>query len=362
MRNLGLMALVACLNLTVWSRGYELGIRAWDAALPPQEIKAEVFSPFAFEMDCVVLAEASDTIARAGIAETIGVLREFPEVYGPILSCFADQSGTNQFRCLTTRAFCLADPRAATPDFRERLMSVYESVIARKYPPLGAEAWLKAKLDGEAEAFSLSLEDARGEGEVFRDLVSVTARPQEAFWLLGTSRMTGVTEVERYTAEKYVTYRLALKGGAFLYLIEPQAEATLSDVRHALRPAKIENVILEPTLEGDSRLTRIKARLTLPVLDMISSISILEAFRVTKIPTGEFKYLGSRLGIRNMVQFCRFRLEPSVQKPEGIVTANESFVFSRPFIFFVHHPATASMPVVGCYQPSTAVKEVPKAP
>lgn len=377
MNNAKLLLLLAAVAAAPFARARSLGtgVEAFNRTCRPGATVPAVFSPVSFELDCVLFAEAGDTIVRAGIAESIGVLTEFDQTFRPVLRHFAETAPTNGFRFVSARAFCLSDIRRASRVYRNRIWDLYGAGVCRRNPPAGAEAFLRAKMDGDMERFSVTDSQASSSRQLFFDLVSVAVAPRDVFpsatvasrpFAGGATRvpmMTGTVRHGRHRNKLYTLVRLPLKDGASFYAVLPNEGHTLDEVRARFNPVRFEEMLLEPEMLGLPDTGTFLSKVTLPVVDMVAENDLNPALAAFKVPVNGLARLGPDTpGGRVARQRVRFRLGPNDVPPaapkgnsaddaryEALPPTAGEIVFDRPFLWFVHHPATATLPVMGVY-------------
>lgn len=347
--------------------GRTIGFNAdsFNRAIPGNYSKNAVFSPYAFEFDAVILADASDPITRANVAETLGVLAELDGVYVPL---YKDRP----FIC--AKAFCVPEPSKVSPVLRKVLQDNYDTSVLRTFPTKGAEAWLKAAVDGEMEDFQIFSKVAHKERFAFFDLVSARFDFEEPFPTANTREFnfeTATGEKKRvemmidariadtWETSRFSVLRLPMKGGNMFYAIMPKGESTLSDIRRAISSERIDIMLSIMSSVTESGVSRGPVAIALPKMDIVSSFDIGSALRYFRFPSSKLAAIDGDMPSSQLLQRTRFRLdengasEPLEKKlAENEVRIDKStkrMFFTSPFIFFVYNQETASMPVAGQY-------------
>lgn len=359
-------ALVLMFALTA-NAGRTVGFSAdsFNRVIPNNYAKNAVFSPFSFEFDAVLFANASDPITRANVAETLGVLAELDGVYVPLYT-------NRQF--VAARAFCVPEPKKVSPVFRKALQDNYDASVLQLFPKTGAEAWLKAALDGEMEHFEIPNKIAVKDRFSYFDLVSLKFDFEEPFPTDNTREMIFTTSgeekkripmmvdarvVDSWETSRFTAIRLPMKGGNMFYAIKPKGDATLADVRRAVSSDRIDILLSIMGSVTESGVSRSPAALAIPKLDVTSSLELSSAMRYFRFPSTKLQALGGELPSATIRQSARFKLdengasEPLQKKaPEAEVRIDKNskrLFFNTPFIFFVYNQELASLLVAGQY-------------
>lgn len=362
-----------CVACAAPARQIGLGIDAFNRAVPPGADKTSVFSPLAFEIDCVLFAEASDTIVRGDIADAIGVLTEFDATYAPILGAFGASSASNGLSWASARLFCMSDLSAVSRVYRNRAWAFCDAGLCAWKGRVGGEAFLRTKLDGAMESFSLGDDDGYVDFR-FHDVNALTVSPAAGFSprtvAPGVFRapsgdrtlpmMTGETVCGLHANRNYSLVRLPLAGGAVFCALLPAEGRTLDDVRSKFNAVRIGEILVEPDMLGVSGTGTFRSRLTLPVIDVTASCDLTAPLAGCKVSLGNLPLLGVKASPHPNVarQSVRFRLAPeagragasaAVRETDASVPVARPVALDRPFLWFVHHPATASILAVGVY-------------
>lgn len=338
---------------------------SFNRVIPSNYAKNAVFSPLSFEFDAVLFADASDPITRANVAETLGVLAELDGVYVPL---YTDR----QF--IAAKAFCVPEPKKVSPVFRKALQDNYDAAVLQLFPKVGAEAWLKATMDGEMEQFEIPNKVAVKDRFAYFDLVSLKFDFEEPFPTDNTREMifttagnekkripmmTDARVVDSWETSRFTAIRLPMKNGNMFYAIKPKGESTLADVRRAVSSERIDILLSIMGSVTESGVSRSPAALAIPKMDLLSSLELSPAMRYFRFPSTKLQALGGDLPSATIRQYARFQLdengasEPLEKKaPENEVRIDKNskrLFFNTPFIFFVYNQEMASLLVAGQY-------------
>lgn len=341
------------------------GADSFNRVVPNNYAKNAVFSPLSFEFDAVLMADASDPITRANVAETLGVLVELDGYYVPLYT-------NRQFVC--AKAFCVPEPKKVSPIFRKALQDNYDASVLQLFPKLGAEAWLKAAVDGEMESFSIADKIAVKDRFAFFDLVSMRFDFEEQFPTDNTREMSFVTDsgekkrvpmmvdarvVDIWETSRFSAMRLPMKEGNMFYAIKPKGETTLSDVRRTISSERIDVILSIMGSVTESGVSHLPSVIAIPKMDIASSFDLSSALRYFRFPSSKLAALGGDMSASAIRQHVRFRLdengasEPLQKKaPEKEVRIDKNtkrLFLNSPFIFFIYNQETASILVAGQY-------------
>lgn len=354
------LALVANAGRTV---GF--GADSFCRVLPNSYAKNAVFSPLSFEFDAVLLADASDPITRANVAEKLGVLAELDGVYIPLYA-------NRQF--VSTKAFCVPEPKKLSPVFRKALQDNYDATVLQIFPKTGAEAWLKASMDGEMEGFEIPDRIAVKDKFAFFDLVSMRFDFEEPFPTDNTREMAFTTIdgekkrvpmiidariVDTWETSRFTAMRLPMKGGNMFYAIKPKGEASLVDIKRAVSSERIDIILSIMGSITETGVSRTPVALAIPKMDIVSSFDLSPTLRYFRFPSSKLESLGGNMTSSAILQHIRFVLdengasEPiekkSPDKEVRIDKSSKRLFYNSPFIFFVYNQETASLLVAGQY-------------
>lgn len=346
-------------------RSLKPGIDAFNASVPTNSAETVAFSPFSFELDCCVFAEALDPIGRANVSEKLSVMSDFTTAYYPILDTFEEMATSNNLVFLSARTLGVNEISRVNAEFKRRLFELkMNSSISLPCPHKGAERWIKAKLDGRMEDFAMPLGKSNHYQYQLVDaaVVSVALLPDAD---CGTSEgnfrkddgelvkipfLTFRARVDYLkTAEKTII-RIPLRGGAFLYVMMPEGEASLTDIRNAITGSSIHPLTLEPFDPGLRGTGKGVCEISIPKMDFISTVDFEKGMEALGIPQQDILYLYPDLRLRSAHQAVRFILNegnvPQDNK-EVVGTATFKTSFNRPFLFFVYFPEVNVITVIG---------------
>lgn len=350
--------------------GFE--IDAFNMACSPSNRAGVVFSPLSFEIDGIVFAEASDTITRANVSESIGILSGFEGVYSPLIESFDGR--TNGLSVIMARAFCVPDLRYVQPAISQYIQRLYRAETCCTLPKNGTESWFKAAMDGEMEDFVVPSEAASLKHYAFHDAVSVGCEWLEPFPTNNSRRlqfmawdgsvverdfMVDLREMDVCDTSIYTAVRIPLRDECEFVAVLPQSGFSLLDVRATFSRNTIDNLFNAFRSLTEGGVSHCPVAILLPKLDVASTVDLLDVMLKLKFPTKLPKMVGDATPsvIRQLVRFrlCEYGLdeEPLAEKPlEKQIRATATtrkIVFNRPFVFFVHHIPTATMPIAGVY-------------
>ena len=346
-------ALAACVAHAARHVGFEAD--AFNRVYPSAYAKDAVFSPLSFEIDCVAFAETMDTIAKAHVAETMGVLVDLEGVYGPLIEAFDVR--TNGFSLVSARAFCVPDMRDSLPAFRRQLQRSLRVETCNLLPKDGAEAWLKATMDGEMEDFELPVSAAVSERYSYYDLVSVKASFLEPLPGDGTRRMqfrrADGTSAEMDFAcgacgatvredRDYSLVRIPLRGESVFFALIPKGKAGLADVKPEISSLEIDR-LLSVSSGGTP------VRVAIPPVSISSRFEFSQVLRYYRFQySGLVRIAGARPP-REIVQEAKFSLAATDEAAKPVEASADApeIAFDKPFVFFVYHEATGTMPIAG---------------
>lgn len=345
---------------------------AFNRAYPASLARTAIFSPASFEIDCALIAESLETIPKANVSETMGIVLDFESTFRPVLEALSVR--TNGLSVVTARGFCLPELKEVSPQFRQYLEEVYGTEVLPYFPREGAENWFRATMDGEMEDFSLPLGSLNLNRYSLYDLVSVSAewqdpfptantrempfRPDDTTNVIMVSCMSDVRRADTWENDDYTLLKLPLKGDAYFYAMLPKAGGDLSPARQDLSSLEIDRILSVTKSVTEKGVAHGSCAIVLPKFDLRSRTSFSSILTYFRIPSkGLVRVAGSRPAHEH-VQHVRFRLAehgryetPVLRKaPDEVVpidATTKKLVFNRPFLFFVYHESTATVLLAG---------------
>lgn len=363
-------ALVAAEALAVRHVGIEAD--ALNRVYPASFRKSFVFSPVSFELDCVLIAESLDTIPKANVASMMGVVIDFPSAYRPVVEALGAE--TNGLACTSARGFCVPDIRAADANFRTLVQREYGAEVMRLHPKAGAEAWFKATMDGEMEEFEIPVAVSVSDRFSFYDLLSVRAAWEEPFPPSNTkvrpfrvdgasntvdvAFMSDVRVADTLEMNGYTILSLPLKGGSAFFAMLPKDGYALSDIKMFFNSVEIDGVLSMLTPGSPVPVVRGPCAIDIPRIELFSRTSLSGALRYFHVPTTGLRGAAGDAPGGEFVQYAKFsivecgrgeRLPADGIRKAPIPASAEvrRMALDRPFLFFVYHPATATILVAG---------------
>ena len=365
-----LAALAAAEVSAVRHVGFETD--AFNKTYPASNRGTFVFSPASFEVDCVLVAESLDVIPKADISAMMGVVIDFPSAYIPVLEGLGNR--TNGFSFISARGFCVPDIRKASVATRLALQRDYGAEVMRLMPKEGAEAWFKTMLDGEMGDFSISPSVSASDRFSFYDLVSFSVaweepfppenavqlpfRPDGATNDVEVAAISDVRVADVWETKEYSLLMLPLKGGSTFFGFLPKEGFSISDARVDITSLEIDGLLSLVGAGPERGVRRGPCRIVIPRLEISSRTDFTGAFRYFRIPTAGLHSVAGEASGREFVQFAKFSLancapgEKPVPREDGdgaspAQAEARNMVFNRPFVFFVYHSGTATIPVAG---------------
>jgi len=349
------------------------GADAFNRAIAASARGNAVFSPYSFEIGCVALSDAFDPITKAHFAETIGVLSDFEGVYGPIMARIRGSSATNRFSVVTAKALCLPDVRMASVPYRRDLQKIFSIEVCPGIPSKGAECWLRSAMDGEMEDFDIPLGTVSRTAYAAYDLVSVRFSWLEPFATNDTRKiqfrredgtsvtvdaMCDIRRADIWTNRRFSMIRLPLADDAWFFALRPAEGLSVADIRAEFSSEKVDDLLSVMKSVTISGVTHDPAVIAIPKMDITSELDLTGAFSYFKFPLKGFQRIDSSIRPAAVRQRVKFRLdeqgldpEPLAEKPaESVIRADSDtrrFTLTSPFLFFVYHEPTGSIPVAG---------------
>ena len=340
------------------------GIEAFNACVPAESENGVAFSPFAFELDCCMFAEALDPVGRANVSEKLAVMSDFAAAYDPVIDTLQAMPPTNRIFFSSARTIGVMDIPKVNAEFKRRLFQMRTNAsISRLWPARGAERWFQAMLDGWMEDFVMPVGKIGNEEYTVVDATVVAAQTLD-----NADATTSDAKFKKSSggdvkipflkfrakadfvrdAEKVVV-RIPLRGDAFLYVLMPRGKTTLADVRRSITGETIIMRTLEPLDATQKGYGSGVCEVSIPKLDTFTTTETENGFAALKIQAKEILYLYPALLHRTAYQVVRFILDAGEvpEKPDVLPAATEKLTFDRPFVFFVYHPGKNFIPVVG---------------
>lgn len=331
-----------------------------------------VFSPISFEFDCVVLSEAFGALTRAKYAETMGVLNGLENVYQPIYERLSSATD-HQFSFLTARGFCVPDERKAHPAYRSWMQRTFSAEAFSKDFLKGAECWFRARMDGEMEDFAFSDRFTSEGFYTYYDLVSVRFSWREPFPTNNTKTINFRLEDGSTTAipamcdlrladvwvrKNHTVLRLPISDESWIFFLLPKEGLAIRDIRGEVTSTTLLDLTGGIKAITEPGITHGAASIVIPKMDIRMESDIRPALSYFGFPVVDMERMESGIRPKLMRQCVRFRLDeqgldkdPLAEKPLEEVVASlpdtPRVILNRPFLFFVYHEPTQSIPVVG---------------
>lgn len=371
---LALLSLLACPAVAGRTPGFSMS--AFNTVVP-SSARSAVFSPFAFELDCAMISEAFGPIEKAAYVEALGALVGCEGVYRPISERYA-ASATNGLSQVSARAFLVSSLGLITPKYRAFVQSEYHAGVCPVRPAaVGAESFLRAKMDGVMEDFRIPAGLSPSKGAAFIDLESTSCRwvvpfPESSvrasvFTAAGGARtevamMSGCRDADIWNADRFSMLRMPMADGAFFFAVLPEEGVPLDSVRGAFAAEKFDSSIAVFGAVADPSVFHGRVEVSLPRFTLDTSVDLRPAFLAFGLPLGGFKEIaiGADVTLSGVCQRTRFSLDGrgsedlSAERKAfdgGIAGGRETrkFVCDRPFLFFVYHEPTRTVPVAGIF-------------
>jgi hypothetical protein len=349
------------------------GADAFNRAVSVAAKGTVVFSPLSFELDSVALSDAFDPIVKAHFAEQLGVLSDFEGVYGQIIGRLRAGAESNRFSFASARAMCLPDVRMSSVAYRRDIQRLYSAEICAATPKEGAEYWLKNMMDGDMEDFSIPMGAVTRDKYAYYDLASVRFSWQEPFPTSNSRKIPFVLDdgsrcevdamcdlraADLWENRRFTLLRLPLADGAWFYAMIPAGGMSLRDMRAEFSSAKIDDLLSVMRSVSITGVSHGPVAIAIPKMDVMSTVDLVGVFSYFRFPLKGFSRMDGDIRPALVRQTVRFRLdeqgldpEPLAEKPaEAIVHADagtKRLVLNRPFLFFVYHEPSGTMPIAG---------------
>jgi len=348
------------------------GLDAFNRSISAATRGNAVFSPFSFEVDSVVFSEAFDALTRAKYAEAMGVLNGLESVYQPIYEDLATQNGRGLLY-LHARAFCVSDERKTHPAYRRWMQKTFSTEMFSVDFRKGAECWFRSCLDGEMEDFTLP-EKVSSEGcYSFYDLVSFhcewkdpfpTNNTREIKFQLadGTSRvlpgMCDLRLADCWVRNNVSILRLPMADSAWFFAILPREGLSVRDIRGELSSSTIVSIVKGIQSVTEDGVLHAAVAVVIPKMDIVTESDLKLPFAYFGFPMTEMERMEKDIRPKFVRQRTRFHLDEKGnggcvigEKPsDQVIRASHDtvrFILNRPFLFFVHHERTSTIPVAG---------------
>lgn len=349
------------------------GADSFNRAISAAAKGTAVFSPLSFELDSIALSDAFDPITKSHFAETVGVLSDFEGTYGYMLGRLRAGAESNRFSFVSARAICLPDVRMASVAYRRDVQSLYSVAICGAIPKYGAESWLRSMLDGDMEDFDMPLGAVSADKYAFYDLASVKFSWLEPFPTANTREMHFVREdgsrcdvtamcdlrvADLWQNRRFSMIRLPLADGAWFYAIMPNGDLTVGDIRPEISSVKIDDILSVMNSVTITGVSHEPVAVAIPKMDVTTTVDLTGVFGYFRFPLKGFSRMDATMRPSQVKQCVRFRLdeqgldaEPLVEKSEENIVhggaSTKRFILNKPFVFFVYHEPTGTMPIAG---------------
>ena len=342
----------------------------------PGSVKTAVFSPLAYELDCAVISEAFGPLEKAKFVEALGALVGYEHIYKPIRDRY-EAARTNDFSLVSARAFLTPSLRMISAKYRSSMQSEYDAHACPFKPvPDGAESFLKTAMDGKMEDYRVPQAALDSKRVSFVDLEAFRAHWAEAFPTANTRKlaftagdgkkseieaMTDLRIAETWTTPRFTMLRLPMTDSSFFYAVLPAAGEKLDTIRGEFAGEKFNTALVMLRSVTETGVAKGPVAVVLPKFSLCSTVDLAPAFRAEGLPIGAFKEISMGDGaLETVEQRVRFTLDESGpggvslerKKAEDEVRADAKtlkFICNRPFLFFVYHEPTRSVPVAGIF-------------
>lgn len=346
-------------------------------AVVPSSSSTAVFSPLSFELDCALISEAFGPIEKAVYVEALGALVGYDSVYKPIMACYSAYA-TNDMTMVSARAFLASSLRMISTKYRSFIQSEYGASACPVSPTAdGAESYLRVSMDGEMEDFRVADGMTKAKGVSFCDLESFRC-PWAESYPTNNTRKTGFVSADGVRCEvmmmsdrrngdiwksgRFSVLRLPMSGGAFFFAVLPDAGVPLDSIRGDFAAAKLDEALVAFKAVADPAVYHGPVDVSIPRMTVDSLVDLKPAFLAFNLPLGGFKelFIGADSALGAVVQRTRFVLDERgssdvrVKSEDADAAASSmrdvrKFVCDRPFLFFICHEPTRTVPVSGVY-------------
>lgn len=337
-------------------RSVGFGARAFAASVGSGFGRSAVFSPLAHELDAVVYSESLDTLAKAEFVSALGAVVGYGEVYKPVIAAYGALKGCS---LVSARAFVVPTAGVFGPSFRQNLQQEWgvECCSVGK-GTRGADAWFRAATFGEMEDFALPVGKDRWRGvslvtsvSVALDCPGLSAGGEISFNAPGGVRrlpaLGGTVEARLWERKDFALFGWRLSPELAFYALTPAAGADAAAVTAAFAGEAGELMASLWNLT-DPKVFAGAVELALPEFDERSTLECLPAFVEARLPYDRFAGCAPGTEVGTLLQRVRLRLRPAAA-PAAKAPAARSLALDRPFLYFVHHAPTDTMPVAGIF-------------
>lgn len=350
------------------------GLDAFNRAVSASTSCNAVFSPISFEIDCVVMSEAFGALTRANFAEKMGVLNGLEQVYQPIYERLI-AGGEKGLSFLSARGFCLPDERKSHSAYRAWMQRTFGAEAFSQVFKEGAERWFQSRLEGDFDDFEIPFGAISEKGYSYYDLVSVNVAWAEPFptnltrsidFALESETNTSVMAmcdmrlVDVWERNNLTVIRLPLVDSSWFYALLPKPGNRIRDIRGELSSKTLLDLVTGFKSLTESGISHGPAVIALPTMDITFQSNLAQPFTYFGFPVSGMERIDGTFTPREIKQWTRFKLAENGQSqqplPEKTIdqTAAKSpdtkrLVFNRPFLFFVYHEPTSTIPIVGQY-------------
>jgi len=365
-----LLALTPTLQLQAVSAGF--GLDAFNRVVSASAKGSAVFSPVAFDLDCVIFSEAFDPLVRAKFAEKMGVMNGLENVYKPIYERLSS-AGDQGLEFFSAHAFCVSDERYSNVAYRKWLQDSFSAEILRSDHSKGVECWFRAKTNGYMEAFEFPASASTGGCYSFYNLVTVRCCWKDPFPTNNTrdirfhldegssslvKAMCDLRMADVWEKKDETIVRLELTDGAWLFAMVPNEKVAFRDIRNSLTSLTILDLVSGIKSLTEPGVSHGPVAIVLPRIDITTESDLKPPMGYYRLPLTGMTRLPSDLRPKLLRQRTRFILNEwcvvsgpldEKQPCEEIRATPETkkIILNRPFLFFVYHEPTGTIPIVG---------------
>lgn len=348
-----------------------IGLDAFNRAVSAATRGNAVFSPVSFEIDSVIFSEAFGALIRAKFAETMGVLNGLEAVYLPLHQELTKQDERN-FSLLNARAFCLPDERKTHPAYRQWMQKTFSAEAFTFDFHKGAECWFRARMDGEMEDFHIPAKAAPPGYYSYYDLVSFRCHLENSFPTNNTREikfklpdgtectlpaMCDTRPADIWKRKNSDILRLKLSNSVWFFAVLPHEGLSTRDIRGEISSGTIIDILVGIKSITEADVSHGVAEIAVPKIDITTETDLKLPFGYFHFPMTDMDRMEKSIQPRYIRQCVRFQLDEKgadeaagEKTPEQVVVAGGGttrFALDRPFLFFVYHEPTTTIPVVG---------------